>query len=355
MIKTLKIGILPTKLIAALVFMCSVFSFSVAAQTDLDKPMDAKSLAALVTELKGVVSRTELDEKNAGLVAKKWDARRDLAGKTKKEVINLLFEDVKSVIQDSGIRYQIYSIFSFYKQIPTEPPSDLAQTTNVAMSKPASVNKLVDLTYRMHPYVGIEEQLASLPGSGDIKAATQEDRKNRIEGLDEALKVNNKLTSAQKSFVRANYDQIIKIADKITEDAIRTNFPTEQWIKQGLQKSYTSKFTQPEIDMLKVYFQGVDGQQFLKYVRLSRMAQMITGNGGTVNLTEADKAQHDKFAATPLGKKFNAAYLQEAIAYEESKENAVRSANPNADGFAIYRPENLNKLFNKFVAENYKK
>ena len=85
------------------------------------------------------------------------------------------------------------------------------------------------------------------------------------------------------------------------------------------------------------------------------MAQLITGKGGKLDFTEADKAEHDKFAATPLGKKFIAAYLKEAIAYEQSKENAVRSGNPNADGFAIYKPENLNKFFNKFVAENYKK
>jgi uncharacterized protein YfbU (UPF0304 family) len=355
MIETLKTGINRMNFTAALAIMCSVFGFSVMAQTNTDKPLDAIRLAALVEELKGVVSRAAPDANESAMVVEKWNARRDLAGKSKSTVINLLFEDVKSVIKDSGTRYQIYSIFSFYKQIPDEPPSAQTQKTNVAMSKPASVNKLVDLTYRMHPYVGIEEQLASLPGTKDIKAATEEDRKNRIEGFDAALKVNNKLTSAQKSFVRANYDQLLKIADKITEDAIRTNFPTEQWVKEGLQKSYTSKFTLNELNSLIVYFQGVDGQQFLKYVRISRMAQMITGNGGTLDFTEADKAEHDKFAATPLGKKFNAAYLQEAIAYEESKTNAVFSANPNADGFAIYRPENLNKLFNKFVAENYKK
>jgi hypothetical protein len=339
----------------ALALMYFVFSLGAMAETNSDKPLDAKALIALVEELKGVVAKSSPDQKDAASVSERWDKRKDLAGKTKREVINLLYEDVKAVIKDSGTLYQIYSIFSFYKQIPDEPPSAQTQTTNVAMSKPASVNKLIDLTYRMHPYVGIEEQLASLPGPADIKAATEEDRKNRIEGFDDALKVNNKLTSDQKSFVRANYDQLLKIADKITEDAIRTNFPTEQWVKEGLQKSYTSKFTQTELNSLIVYFQGVEGQQVLKYIRISRMAQMITGNGGTLDFTEVDKAQHDKFVATPLGKKFNAAYLQEAIAYEESKSNAVFSANPNADGFAIYRPENLNKLFNKFVAENYKK
>lgn len=355
MIKTSETRINWTKLVAALVLLYSISSFGAMAQTDSDKPLDAKSLTALVEELKGVVSRTELNEKNAALVAEKWDRRKDLAGKTKKEVIKLLFEDVKSVIKDSGIQYQIYSIFSFYKTIPDELLSAQTEKTNGAMSKPASVNKLVALTYGMHPYIGIDEQLASLPGSADIKAAVDEERKNRIADFDDALKVNTKLTPDQKSFVRNNYDQLIKIADKITEDAIKTNFPTERWIKESLQQSFTTKFSLTELTSLIAYFQGTSGQQVLKYVRISNMAELITGNGGKLDFTEADKAEHDKFVATPFGKKFIAAYLQEAIAYEQSKQNAVRSENPDADGFAIYERENLNKLFNKFVAENYKK
>lgn len=339
----------------ALGLLCLIFGFSAFAQTNTDKPLDAKSLAALVGELKGIVVRMAPDANEAAMVGQKWNARNDLAGKTKKDVIKLLFEDVKSVIKDSGVQYQIYSIFSFYKQIPDEPASAQTQKTNVAMSKPAAVKKLVDLTFLMHPYVGVEEQIASLPGTKDVKAATEEDRKNRIEGFDAALKVNNKLTAAQKSFVRANYDQLIKIADKITEDAINKNFPTERWIKEGLQKSYTSKFTLNELNNLIVYFHGADGQPVLKYIRISQMAELITGNGGTLDYTAADKAEHDKFVATPFGKKFIAAYLKEAIAYQQSKENAIRSKNPNADGFAIYETENLNMLFNRFVAENYKK
>lgn len=353
--KTSETRIKWTNLIISLVLLCSMFGFNVVAQTDSDKPLDAKSLTNLVEELKGVVSRIELDEKNAALVAEKWDRRKDLAGKTKKEVINLLFEDVKSVIKDSGIHYQIYSIFSFYKQIPDKSFSAQAQKTNGAMSKPASINKLVELSYRMHPYVGIDEQLASLPGSADINAAADEERKNRITDFDNALKDNVKLTPAQKLFVRNNYEQLIKIADKITEDAIRTNFPTERWIKEGLQQSFTKKFSLNELTDLISYFQGTSGQQVLKYVRLSNMAELITGNGGKLDFTEADKSEHDKFITTPLGKKFIAAYLQDAIAYEQSKQNAVRAGNPDADGFAIYEKENLNKLFNKFVAENYKK
>jgi hypothetical protein len=219
----------------------------------------------------------------------------------------------------------------------------------------ALVKKLVELTHRMHPYVGVEEQLALLPGPAGSKAEIESDRKNRIEGFEEALKVNTRLTDEQKTFVRANYDQLIKIADKVTEDAINKNFPTELWMREGLRRSYTSKFRAKELNELITYFQGAKGQQVLKYIRISEMAEMITGNGGTLDFTDADKAEYDRFAATPLGKKFIAAYLKDAIAYQQRKENAARAANPNADGFAIYEPANLNRLFNKFVADNYKK
>ena len=340
-----------TKLMAALALLCSMCSFSAPAQTD--KPLDAKSLTALVKELKEVVSRSAPDQKEAAAVAGRWDKRKDLAGKTKKEVINLLFEDVKSVIKDSGTLYQIYSMFSLYKRMPDDSPSAQAQKPKGATSKPASVKKLVELTFLMHPYVGIEAQLAMLPGTRDVKAATEEDRKNRIEGFDEALNVNTKLTPQQKEFVKANYDQLIKIADKVTEDAINKNFPTERWIKEGLQQSYSAKFSIKELAELVGYFQESSGQQVLKYVRISNMAELITGNGGTLDYTKEDKAEYDKFVSTPLGKKFMAAYITEAEAYEKRKEEAVRTGTPDADGFAIYRPENLNKLFNKFVSENY--
>jgi len=337
------------------VCLMAISAPSASAQTRSDKPFDARSRTALVEELKGIVSRTELDEKNAAMVAEKWDMHKDLAGKTKTQLVDLLYVDVKSVIKDSGSRYQIYSIFSFYKTIPDESFSSKSPKTKGPISKLAAVAKLVDLTYRMHPYVGVEEQLALLPGSPTVKADGDEERKNRIAGFNDALKVNRQLTPDQKTFVTSNYDRLIKMTDKITEDAIKTNFPTERWVKEGLQKSYTSNFTPSELTRLIAYFQGAPSQQYLKYVRTSNMAQMIAGNGGTLDLTEADKTEHDKFVGTSLGKKFNAAYLDDAIAYEKSKETVVRSRFPNADGFAIYEPENLNKLFNKFVAANYKK
>lgn len=327
----------------------SVFSLVAMAQ---DKPMESNSLTGLITDLKEVVSQNSPNKNDALIIGKKWDARKDLNGKTKSDVIDLLWVDVKSVIKDSGVQYQIYSIFSFYKQIPN---NNFSQKTTVAATKPEAVKQLVELTFRMHHYVGIEEQIAGLPGTEDIKTEEARVRQVHIESIEEALKVNNKLTPDQKMFVRANYDQIIKIADKIVDDTISKNFQSEQWIKEGLQKSYTAKFTLKELNNLVAYFQVETGKQVLKYIRLTKMEQLITGNGGKIDLTEADKAEHDKFAATALGKNFMTAYLTDTIAYQQNKENAVRYSNPNADGFAIYEPANLNNLLNKFVADNYKK
>jgi hypothetical protein len=233
-------------------------------------------------------------------------------------------------------------------------PAQTKTSKNVSQ-KNNSVEKLTELTFRAHPYVGVEEQLAKLPGTKDIKDEEARIKKVRFETFDEALKANKKLTPDQKSFVKANYEQLSKNIDQIIDETIKTNFPTEKWIQEGLRKSYTARFSDKELAGLIVYFQSPVGQQVLKYVRISNMAEMIKGNGGTLDFTAADKAEHDKFAATPLGKKFMNAYITEAEGYAQSKETGIRTYKPNADGFAILEPANLNVFFNKFVAENYKK
>ena len=102
----------------AMLLWCSLPGSSVRAQTNSDQPLNAQSLTALVGELKEVVAKATPDTKEAASISARWDMRTDLAGKTRKEVINLLYGDVKAVVKDSGALYQIYSMFSFYKQMP---------------------------------------------------------------------------------------------------------------------------------------------------------------------------------------------------------------------------------------------
>jgi hypothetical protein len=331
-----------TKLGLVLSLMFSVFSIGTMAQ---DKPLTANALAGLITELKEVVSKNARNENETKLISAKWDKRKDLTGKTKSAVINLLWADVKSVIKDSGVQYQIYSIFSFTKQIPDEQFG----------SKLKSVEKLVDLVFMSHPYINIDEQIAGLPGTKEIKDEEERVRKVRLEIFDEALKVNKKLTSKQKAFVKANYERLSKMVDEKIDATISLNFRSEQWVQEGMEKIFAERFTAEEINDLTTFFGSDKGQQVLNYVRQTEMEQLITGNGGKLDFTEADKAEHDKFVATELGKKFITAYLKETNEYEALKEGEVRRNVPNADGFAILEPANLNKFFNKFVADNYKK
>jgi hypothetical protein len=100
-----------------------------------NQPMTRENLASLIKNLKEVVSKNSPDKKETEAVIKRWDKRKDLTGKPKDKVIELLFEDVKAVIRDSGVQYQIYSIFSFHKRLPDE--SELVETEITALVKQA--------------------------------------------------------------------------------------------------------------------------------------------------------------------------------------------------------------------------
>ena len=336
-----------TKLAIAFVLLFFAFSFSSTAQTNSDKPMSATALTGLIDELKGVVLKSGADEKAAALVADRWNKRTDLKGKTKKEVINLLYQDVKAVITDSGIQYQIYSIFSFYKQIPDESPAAETQKTNGSLSKGEPVRKLIELTYQAHPWVIMPKPWAAKKEDETIK-------QKQLKVLDDALAVNKELTPEQKLFVKANYDKLRKIVDKQVADAEDEVFPFEQWAKENLEQRYTAKFTDKEINGLIAYFQGTDGQNTLKVTKNAPFSEDIVKKGGAPLYTKEEEAKANKFGETPLGKKFMDAFLGETNEYLNAKmEEAGKSGAKNMS--SIIDPATLNKLFNQFVRDNYKK
>ncbi len=113
-----------TRSAVVLALVSLTLCFSVFGQNKSDEPMGEEAAAKLVVELKGIVTRVSPDKEEAKLVIEKWDKRRHLGCKTKSEVIELLFEDVKSVIKDAGTQYQIYSMFSFYKNEKHDDPDD---------------------------------------------------------------------------------------------------------------------------------------------------------------------------------------------------------------------------------------
>ncbi len=181
------------KFVKVLVLMSLVFSLAAIAQTNGEKPLEAKALTSLIVELKEVVSKNSPDKSEAKLVGEKWDKRTDLSGKSKGDAIELLFEDVKSVIKDSGIQYQIYSIFSFYKSIPDiSPPTETKDLST--MSKAELVSKLVELTLTVKTPTDTDEPfMPATPAETDSSKPIDDEESESSNAIyDEALELNRK-------------------------------------------------------------------------------------------------------------------------------------------------------------------
>lgn len=332
-----------TKLLIVLSLLCSVFSFNAMAQ----KPMNANALAALITEFKDVVSKNARNQNDAKLIGARWDKRKDLARKTKADVIELLYEDVKFVIKDSGLRYQIYSIFAFYKQIP-----DDFQAKKSASTKFEAVKILIEQTLSAHPTVTAMKTLAIMPKTAENAENDASMKQDQSEMFDEALKENKKLTAAQKTFVKANYDRLGKLVDEKIAALVKSNYKFEEWIKESLEKNFTEKFTVAELNELIEFFQGNEGQGSLNFLKNANFEEIPAEESD--RYTKAEKAAFDNFIATPFGKKFVEAYLQDSEAFIEPKMKAAYSQHEQ-EIFALLETANLNVMINKFVAENYKK
>jgi cold shock protein len=127
MSKTFKTKFNWTKLAIALVLMCLVFSFSAMAQNTSNDPLDAEAVAALIEELTDGLPDLIEDEAQVTAITEKWEARKDLAGKTKAQILNLLFADVKSVIEDKDTQDNIWKNWAEEEKSEEETPVETPQ------------------------------------------------------------------------------------------------------------------------------------------------------------------------------------------------------------------------------------
>lgn len=102
-------GISWTKLVLALLLICVIFSFAAMARTQHEAPLDADAVSALIDELKDGLANQIEDEDTVNAITEKWDAHEDLAGKTKSQILKILFADVKSVVADKQTQDSIWA------------------------------------------------------------------------------------------------------------------------------------------------------------------------------------------------------------------------------------------------------
>jgi hypothetical protein len=111
--KTFYQGLSGTKIIIAFLILCTAFSFHSFAQDDqvLDKEGVEALIEKLQTDVASVFEDAGVDESIAEALGKKWE-ERDLVGKTRKEAIELLFEDLKSVYTDEEKLKEIMDLWN---------------------------------------------------------------------------------------------------------------------------------------------------------------------------------------------------------------------------------------------------
>lgn len=117
-----------TRYVVALLLTCLMFSVGAMAQTDANMPLDDEAVAALVDELKDGLSDV-IEDPQLTAITTKWDARKDLSGKTKAAILNLLFADVKSVVKDKETQDKVWASWAEDNGENSEPEPAATPTT----------------------------------------------------------------------------------------------------------------------------------------------------------------------------------------------------------------------------------
>lgn len=125
-----------------------VLAFPAAAQNAV---LNSQQLSNLIVGLKGALSEN-LAPVSGGqasytAIAQRWDARRDLGGKSKKQVIDLLYTDVEAVIKSPAIRYQVNQVFALYDRMPDSQFNAKTTLIDKRDGQEYGVKKLGNLTW----------------------------------------------------------------------------------------------------------------------------------------------------------------------------------------------------------------
>ncbi len=102
--------------------------------------MNMQQLTNLTAGLEGALRENQA-------TTEKWDERQEVAGKSKGQAIDLLYQDVKTEVTNSAMRYQVFQVFSFYKQKPDSQFSNKTSFTDPRDGQVYGIKKLGNLTW----------------------------------------------------------------------------------------------------------------------------------------------------------------------------------------------------------------
>lgn len=265
------------------------------------------------------------------------------------------------------------------------PQNSAAQTPNEDLPKEEAVGKLIELTIRSHPMLmndkkkevikkveakKLEEWKRTLTKE-DLEKYEQEQEQRQVElkelektmeemflkegreAFDRALVQNKNLSKDEKSFVKANYPELLEIWKKMVWERVDREFETEdkkyeieteRLIREGLQISLTKHYNARELNDLIIFFQSPEGQKVLSAYDLSAVNENKFDF-----MTPEQAAAFEEFTKSPTGKKFIKVHFEEPTDHLNDNESRI---------FTDEKPDpakevaEINKMFERFVKDN---
>lgn len=107
-----KIGFGRANLIVVSLVMCMIFSVAAAAQNNANKVLDEDAADDLVGELSDGLFVLGPSGSEATAITRMWVARGSLGGKTRAQILVLLFADVQAVVKDPAMRTKVWKAWN---------------------------------------------------------------------------------------------------------------------------------------------------------------------------------------------------------------------------------------------------
>lgn len=220
-----------------------------------------------------------------------------------------------------------------------------AQVTKPAPAQAELAKRLAELTIVGHSVSGLGDEVVN-PNAGISKTDLDSIRHDKVQLFTDAINGNKKLTVKQKTFAKGNIDDLIKILEDQNAGYQRANRERMTvLVTDSLVQIYSTGFTAGELTELITFFQTAQGKSLLNYTRIAYQ--------GTNGPTAAEKAENDKFAATPLGTKFLKAFLTDSMTSVSSKIDEIMNV-ALGQGMDSMNEKNLNALAEKYVTDKYR-
>lgn len=113
-------------------------------QATPEKPLDAAGVDALLDELKDGLSDVVDNDATVTAIGDKWDAHEDLAGKTRSQILKILFADIRSTVADKAAQTEIWQRWTAGETTAATSPIQVAKPAVTPAQQPVPAKKVDD-------------------------------------------------------------------------------------------------------------------------------------------------------------------------------------------------------------------